>query len=58
MKRVSMFTDKWTMTFIFQKIMLRALLIDGQNEKSSVWYFHCIRQSDTTQLGSPFWSAV
>jgi len=31
-----MFTDKWTMTFIFQKIMLRALLKDGQNEKSSV----------------------
>jgi len=24
------------MTFIFQKILLRAFLLDGQNEKSSV----------------------
>jgi len=53
-----MFADPWIMTFIFQKIMLRAFLLDGQNEKSSVWYFHCFRQSDTIQLETPFWSAV
>jgi len=46
------------MTFIFQKILLRAFLLDGQNEKSRVWYFHCFRQSDTIQLETPFWSAV
>jgi len=31
-----MFADPWIMTFIFQKILLRAFLLDGQNEKSSV----------------------
>jgi len=31
-----MFADQWVMTFIVQKIMLRVLLQDGQNEKSSV----------------------
>jgi len=31
-----MFADPWIMTFIFQKSLLRALMQDGQNEKSSV----------------------